>query len=505
MMSQKQFASLTLADLLEQKWLPGDVAAIDIKGLCLDHRRVRSGDVFVAMPGTRVDGRQFINDAIKAGAVAVLAQAQSEEQTIEWLGQAPIIPLMGVNKLLSHVAGNFYGHASRQMNLVGVTGTNGKSTCTQLLAQLLNRLNTSSAVMGTLGYGMVNSAHKLENLQDTGLTTTDAIATQKILAELAAQGAKSVCMEVSSHSLAQYRVEDLQFSLALLTNLSRDHLDYHGDMQSYARAKQKLFERPELQHRVLNWDDELGRYLSGKSHQSAQTWTYSVDDPAAHIYAKSIKHSALGIEAELESVWGKGKLATQLIGGFNLSNMLGVIVAACALGYPLVEVLEQCRYLVSVAGRMERVGDSEDVSVVVDYAHTPDGLENALAAMRAHTKGKLTCLFGCGGDRDKGKRPMMAAIAEKYADTVVVTSDNPRSEIPAAIIADIHGGFNDLSKVVEIEDRADAINYCIVNAKSGDSVLIAGKGHEEYQQIGQDRLPFSDVKQARLALRVRKS
>ena len=499
-----RFAHMTLAELLADKWLPTDAGQIEVTGLALDHRQLQPGDVFIAVPGTAQDGRAYIDAAINAGAAAVLKQADTAEETIVWRGQVPLIPFEKLAEKISAIAGEFYGKPSVQAHVIGVTGTNGKSTCTHLLAQLNSRLGLPSAVMGTLGYGLVNaSSNRLENLKETGLTTADAIATQRILAELIRDGAQSVAMEVSSHSLEQHRVAAVNFETAIFTNLSRDHLDYHGDMASYARAKQRLFRFSSLKHRIINWDDDVGRRLAAVPHPSAKTWTYSLSDPAAHIYVKRFIQNEDGIVAELESCWGKGTLRSSLIGHFNLSNLLAVVVTGCIAGVSLEYVLETVANLQTVAGRMEKVGNGQSINVVVDYAHTPDGLEKALLALREHTKGNLYCIFGCGGDRDKGKRPLMAAIAEQLADCVVVTSDNPRGELPAEIIADIRRGFADLSKVKEIEDRGEAINYCIKRAQTGDCVLIAGKGHEDYQLIGDNRLPFSDVKHARLALRDR--
>lgn len=505
MMSQTgRFAHITLAELLADKWLPTDAGQIEVGGLALDHRQLQAGDVFIAVPGTVHDGRVYIDAAISAGAVAVLKQADAQDETIVWRGRVPLIPFERLNEKISAIAAEFYGRPSTQAYVIGVTGTNGKSTCTHLLAQLNSRLGVSAAVMGTLGCGMVDaSSYRLDNLRETGLTTADAIATQRILAELVESGAQSVAMEVSSHSLEQYRVAAVDFDVAVFTNLSRDHLDYHGDMASYARAKLRLFQFASLKHRIVNWDDEVGRRISGVAHPTAQTWTYSLSDPAAHIYVKKFTQDQNGMIAELESCWGKGTLRSTLIGKFNLSNLLAVVISGCVAGVSLEYVLETIAKLQPVAGRMEKVGGSDEINVVVDYAHTPDGLEKALSALREHTKGHLYCIFGCGGDRDKGKRPLMAAVAERWADYVVVTSDNPRGELPTEIIADIHQGFSNFSKVKEIEDRGAAISYCIQQAVQGDCVLIAGKGHENYQLIGDNRLPFSDIKHARLALRDR--
>lgn len=495
-----------LAELLSNKWLPADVGDATVSGLCLDHRALISGDLFIALPGTRHDGRRFIADAIASGAAAVLKSADSDEEQIQWVGRVPVIPYLNLANDVSAIAGEFYGHPSRTMNLVGVTGTNGKSTCTHLLAQLDSLLGEKTAVAGTMGYGLVNARSKKEaELVVTGLTTANAIVSQAMLVELKAAGAKTVAMEVSSHSLHQHRVAALHFNTAVLTNLSRDHLDYHNDMASYGEAKRMLFELPGLRHRIINQDDAFGRELLAefKGSKGPETLSYSLRDSTADLYLENIELLADGLHADVVTPWGKGRFSSPLLGEFNLSNLLAVIAVAGVQGKKLSAVLKALSNLKPVAGRMECLPEAKDVTVVVDYAHTPDGLEQALRALRAHTTGKIHCVFGCGGDRDKGKRPLMAAIAERYADQIFVTSDNPRSESQAHIAADIGNGFEQPELVNFIDDRSAAIEQAIVAADAGDCVLIAGKGHETYQQVGENRLPFSDVKQARLALHKR--
>lgn len=493
----------SLAYLLPGKWLPAAVADLTVSGICLDHRKLESGDLFVALKGSQHDGRRFIAEAIKAGARAVLRQADSEEQTIAWQDNVPVIPEIRLAENVSAIAGRFYGEPSRALDLIGVTGTNGKTTSTHLFAQIQNQLGQKAAVLGTLGYGLVDgSTSYFDNLVETGLTTTDAATTQAILAELRGHGANNVAMEVSSHALDQHRVADLKFRLALFTNLTQDHLDYHGDMVSYGKAKQKLFAFKGLQHRVINIDDEFGRQLAKTFGSRSNTWTYSLQDETASVYASEINLSIDGVAAQLRSPWGEGRLHAALFGEFNLYNLLGVVSACCALGQPLAEVLAAAARVKPVPGRMEPVIVQNAPRVIVDYAHTPDSLQRALAAVRNHADGKLWCVFGCGGDRDRSKRPLMAAAAEQLADEVIVTNDNPRSEASENIFSDIKAGFSGNNYRV-IEDRAEAIACAINNAGPTDCVLIAGKGHEDYQLVGANRLPFSDVKQARLALRAR--
>ncbi|MCW8196527.1 UDP-N-acetylmuramoyl-L-alanyl-D-glutamate--2,6-diaminopimelate ligase [Proteobacteria bacterium 005FR1] len=496
-----------LSEVLTGKWLPSDVGDATVTGLCLDHRQLSKGDLFIALAGTRTDGRRFINEAVNAGAAAVVKEADNEDDRIRWIGAVPVIPYSNLAQDVSAIADEFFGKPSRSLNIMGVTGTNGKSTCTHLLAQLSDLLGGKSAVVGTLGYGIVGAAGAAANsLVATGLTTADPVANQRILAELKESGAEVVAMEISSHSLDQHRVAAVQIKAALFTNLTRDHLDYHGSMEQYGLAKRKLFIHPGLEHRVFNLDDAFGRELARefKKKKGARTWTYALADNSADLFLEQIEHLPSGTRATLVSPWGRGQFSTALLGDFNLSNLLGVIAVCCAQGKKLNQVLEAISELKPVAGRMEQVSKG-DIQVIVDYAHTPDSLEQALKALRPHTRGKLYCVFGCGGDRDSGKRPLMAAVAEQFADQVIVTSDNPRTESQERITADIRAGFKSPEAAIYVEDRRAAIEQAINSAQSGDCVLIAGKGHETYQQVGENRLPFSDVKHARLALQARNS
>ncbi len=497
---------MMLSDLLSEQWLPAAVADIQVLGLCLDNRQLLAGELFIAVPGHTVDGRRFIAEAIKSGASAVIKEQDSDDEIIAWQGQVPIIPIKNLSTHLSAIAGRFFGDPSARMSLIGVTGTNGKSTCSHLLAQLYQRLGTQSGVMGTLGYGSVNNrSYVVENLIETGLTTSDAISCQKILAELNANDVDLVAMEVSSHALEQNRASAIHFDAAIFTNLTRDHLDYHGSMEEYALAKQKLFVMPGLNHRIINIDDPRGKKLAKLPSKDAHTWTYSVSNEKADVFVRLVKYHEQGIDADIVSRWGSGHLRSSLIGEFNLQNLLAVITTCCARGHELSAVLAAVKNLKAVTGRMEKVDSTSDVSVVVDYAHTPDSLRQVLTALRPHTDQRLWCLFGCGGDRDNGKRPLMAEVAEALADKVVVTNDNPRTESAEQIVNDICTGFKNPKLVKVIYDRAEAIAHCVANAQAGDCIVIAGKGHEDYQLVGVDRLPFSDVKQARVALRLREN
>ncbi|MCK9564257.1 MAG: UDP-N-acetylmuramoyl-L-alanyl-D-glutamate--2,6-diaminopimelate ligase, partial [Bacteroidales bacterium] len=440
------------------------------------------------------------------GCVGVIAEGRDAGTALAGLDtDAPLATVDGLDRQLSAIAGRFYGNPGAALRLTAITGTNGKTSCSYLLGQLLEMLGERAGIVGTLGYGLMG--HGLTNsgapLVATGMTTPDAVETQRILAAFVEQGATVATLEVSSHSLDQYRVAALPFDTAVFTNLSRDHLDYHGTLDAYGAAKARLFAWRGLRHAVINRDDAFGRQLLAGLPAGVAALDYSLCEAAA-VRASDIVYSQRGVSARLDTPWGRGMLSSPLLGEFNLSNLLAVVAAACAQGHSLDRVLALIPALKPVSGRMEIVSGpaAGRPQVVVDYAHTPDALEKALLALRRHCAGRLWCLFGCGGDRDTGKRPLMGAVAARLADQVVVTSDNPRSEQPDAIIADILAGMPGVDAVVEA-DRHTAILNTVLAAGPGDTVLIAGKGHEDYQQVGGDRLPFSDQAEARLALQRR--
>ncbi len=494
MMAGLNQKSISLSELLPGVKLPSRLENIEISGLELDSREVQPGDLFLALPGEETDGRKFIDPALKAGAVAVFAEAEGIADESDY-----IVPVEGLVEQVSAIADRFYGRPSKNMNVVGVTGTNGKTTCTQLLAQLFALLGDKAAVVGTMGYGMMEQAS--DALVGTGMTTPNAVAVQNILATLKRQGAKHVAMEVSSHSLSQARVAAVRFKTAVFTNLSQDHLDYHGTMVEYAAAKKKLFAMPGLDTAVVNIDDEIGADLARRLKGKIQCYRYSIGHDEAEITAHRVSLDGAGMRAEITTPWGDGELRSKLMGEFNLSNLLAVVAAACSEGFDLTDVLAAVPALNPVEGRMEMVDEEASPLVVVDYAHTPDALRQVLLALRQHCKGELWCVFGCGGDRDSGKRKIMGEIAATLADHVVITSDNPRNESPIRIIEAIQSGAG-LSAVIHV-DRAEAIEYAVIRAKDDDVVLIAGKGHERYQVIGDSEQPFSDTMQALLALRRR--
>ncbi|AJO80503.1 UDP-N-acetylmuramoyl-L-alanyl-D-glutamate--2,6-diaminopimelate ligase [Pseudomonas sp. MRSN 12121] len=462
-----------------------------IRELTLDSRNVRAGDLFLAVPGGKFDGRAHIADALQRGAAAVAYEV--EGATVLPITDVPLIPVKGLAAQLSSIAGRFYGDPSRSLNLIGVTGTNGKTSVTQLVAQALDLLGQRCGIVGTLGSGFYGA------LQSGLHTTPNPIAVQATLADLKNSGAKAVAMEVSSHGLDQGRVTALAFDVAVLTNLSRDHLDYHGTMQAYGAAKAKLFGWADLGCRVINIDDEFGRLLASEE-QDSRLITYSLEDPQAYLYCREAQFDDEGVRATLVTPQGEHHLRSTLLGRFNLSNVLAAVGALLGLEYPLDEILRVLPKLEGPAGRMQRLGGGSQPLVVVDYAHTPDALEKVLLALRPHAKGRLLCLFGCGGDRDRGKRPLMAEVVERLADGVLVTDDNPRTEDPLQIFDDIRVGFSAVDKVDFVAGRGPAIAQLIAGASADDVVVLAGKGHEDYQEINGVRLDFSDLVEADRAL-----
>lgn len=505
MMAAEQQTAKYLADLLDRADMDGAVlepqfASLVITGLTLDSRRVSAGDVFMACNGLQVDGRKFIESAVEAGAVAVLAERGGGWLRNNIFQGVPVIAVTDLVKKLSAIAAKFYDDPSARLSLMGVTGTNGKTSCTQLLMQLLNRLGQSCGVIGTLGTG-------IDGVFEAGINTTpDAIAIQRTVAQWVERGIERVAMEVSSHGLEQGRVAALHFDQAIFTNLTRDHLDYHGSMQAYGAAKTQLFQMPGLRTAILNGDDAFSVPLGAQIPGPVKQYVYSICRdkaafPAVNVWVDNVHYHSAGISATIHSPWGEYSLNSPLLGAFNLSNILAVFIAAVDSGLAAEKVIEAVATLKTVPGRMQRVQTPSDVTVVVDYAHTPDALKHSLMAMRQHTTGKLWCVFGCGGERDPGKRPQMGEVAQRHADYVVVTSDNPRNEDPALIINEILGGI-DCPALVE-ENRAAAIQFAVDRAAAGDSILVAGKGHEAYQQIGDDRIPYSDIAQVRLALAAR--
>lgn len=464
--------------------------AVQITGLATDSRKVQPGNLFLAVPGLQHDGRQHIQQAVAAGAAAVAFEASDG---FSCSAAVPLLPVGHLASQLSAVAARFYGEPARSMKLVGVTGTNGKTSVSQMLAQALTGLGQPCGVIGTLGSGMSGA------LVEHGMTTPDALSLQQQLAQMRDQGARRVSMEVSSHALDQGRVAALSFEVAVFTNLSRDHLDYHGDMDAYGQAKARILDQ--AAHAVINIDDTYGRQLAAACELPLVG--YSLSDSSADLYCSDVRFDAEGISARLHAGNTHAELRSPLLGTFNLSNLLAVAGVLLALELPLAQIAALLGQLSPPTGRMQRLGGEGQPLVVVDYAHTPDALENALAALRAHVAGRLVCVFGCGGDRDRGKRPLMGRAAEQGADLLVITDDNPRTEDSAAIIDEIRAGIEHSEQVTVIANRAEAIAQTIARAAADDIILLAGKGHETYQEIHGVRHPFSDIEQAERALRRR--
>lgn len=498
--------------------LPSALAGAALSGMTLDSRQVGAGDLFVALEGARVDGRQFISDALAQGAVAALVASARELPELTQDQRERVIEVPELASQLSELAGRFYGDPSRELELLGITGTNGKTTCALLAAQIYAQLQAGehragqAGVIGTLGYGLLQSdgsmAEQMAELTHTGLTTPDAISLQRALRQLSAQSAQYLAMEVSSHSLVQGRLRAVRVPVALFTNLSQDHQDYHSSMAEYGAAKAQLLRQRGLHTAVLNRDDAWAVGLHAHLPEGVKGLTFSVEQSDADVYLTECVEQRSGVSALLQSPWGQGELHSALLGRFNLSNLLGVITACCAQGFALGQVLAAVPALVAAPGRMEAVvvdDQYQDIQLVVDYAHTPDALENTLQALQAHNTGRLWCVFGCGGDRDKDKRPMMGRIAERYSDYVIVTNDNPRTEDPAQITADILKGMDNDHQCLVIADRAHAIDLAVQQARAGDTVLISGKGHEDYQIFAERTVDFSDRDQSAHSLRRRLS
>ncbi len=469
-----------------------------ITRLTADSRKVAPGVAFAAYPGERQDGRVFIPQAIERGGNAVLWERANFKWQTDWR-----IANIGVDQLRDHVgdiASAVYGHPSEKLWMLGVTGTNGKTSVSHWLAQCLAANGKATAVLGTLGNGFLDALELAVN------TTPDAIELQEKLAAYRDRGAESVAMEVSSHGLAQGRVNGILFDVALFTNLSRDHLDYHGNMESYGAAKAKLFDMPGLRYGIVNLDDAFGQSLAARLEKNkVPAIGYSMNGVASNgvpvLHAKGLHISADGLQFETRSVWGEGVVTAPVFGRFNAYNVLAVLGGLIASNIPFETAVELIKNILPVSGRMQRLGGGQRPLVLIDYAHTPDALEKALIAARELAiNGQLICVFGCGGNRDKGKRPVMGEIAQRLSDRVILTSDNPRDEDAQIILNEIRAGMKLDCEIVL--DRAYAIAQSISVARPGDVILIAGKGHENYQEIRNVRMPFSDHDVAASALGV---
>jgi UDP-N-acetylmuramoyl-L-alanyl-D-glutamate--2,6-diaminopimelate ligase len=472
--------------------LPEDVHNQSISQLTSDSRTITSGGLFLAYPGQQLDGRGFIQQAIAQGAKAILLESP-HSQCYRHQG-VNYIELPQLADQVSAIADRFYCHPSRQLKVMGITGTNGKTSCCHFIAQVLHQLKQPCATLGTLGYGLY------PQLRATTNTTPGAVESQRILAELVKAGAQNLAMEVSSHALDQGRVNSIQFHAALFTNLTRDHLDYHGSFEQYGKTKSRLLQRSELAYTVINRDDPFTRHLKQQPDTRQPCYSYSLNSPEADIYAQDISLTHQGMGAYVTSPWGQGWIQPALIGEFNLSNILGVIGLLGPQGIAWQTLVDAINQLQPVPGRLQLIHQPNQPLVVIDYAHTPDALIQVLKPLKQHCAGKLFIVFGCGGDRDRGKRPLMGQAAEQLADQLIITDDNPRHESPQQIIQDILSGLIKPDNCLIVTDRQQAIKQAVTLASPEDLVLIAGKGHETYQEIQGQRTPFDDRQVALAAL-----
>ena len=504
----KQQAGVTLHDLLEGLVDDSSLSAlvdIVVDGVTQDSRDIGNNYVFIAVRGTASHGLSFAEQAVRSGASVMLWDAADSEQIKEVDACSNDIICVQVEDLqqkTGEIASRFFNHPSHDLNLIGITGTDGKTSVSHYLAQCMDSKSSPCGVLGTLGNGLIHE------LKPTGLTTASAVHVQQSLAMLVDEGARAAVMEVSSHGLDQGRVNSVEFDTAVFTNLSQDHLDYHKTMESYAEAKSKLFDAAGLKSAVINLDDAFGRILAQKYRKHLTVYGYSTSSDEESlvscadfvVYAKSIKATRHGFEINVVTPKGVGYFELKLLGDFNVSNALAVLAALLLNNTAFDESIKCLSALRPVAGRMELVVVNNKPTVIVDYAHTPQGIAAACNAVKRHFSGELWCVFGCGGDRDREKRPLMAQAAERYADHIIVTSDNPRHEDPQLIIEQIVDGLAEPGSAGTCVDRREAIAQAISAAAAGDVILIAGKGHESCQIVGDTYIAFDDRDVARALL-----
>lgn len=464
-----------------------------------DSRNVKVNDIFAATIGTELDGTAFIKNAILQGASVVLAQCQQAEHhgkvtlQTEANRHAKVVQFYNLHAQLSQLSALYYGQAYQYLQITGVTGTNGKTSCCQLIAQLNELLGHESAIIGTLGAGRLNSLHTLNN------TTPGPTQLQSLFAQFKDDNIKQVAIEVSSHALSQNRIDATMVDIAVFTNLSRDHLDFHGNMQQYAAAKKQLFNGNDDQVWVINADDVIGKKWLNELPNNHTKVAFSINgseqvhrNASHYLSATNIVCHNQGVNFTLSSSWGNCDVESALLGDFNVANLLAAMATLLVQGIDLSEIVIHTKQLIPVTGRMETYGGNGMATAVVDYAHTPDGLEKSLQSAKAHCQGQLWVVFGCGGDRDTGKRAMMGSIAEQFADHIVLTNDNPRSEKPEQITEHIQQGISQKQKVEVIIDRQKAVISALSRAKANDMVLLAGKGHEDYLIIGDQSIAYHE-------------
>jgi len=491
MAAEHQPSVATLADLLHGYV---DAPPIPIRGIASDSRQLEKGFLFLACQGMSSHGLDYVAEAKAAGVSAVAYDASTSDAPDD-LG-VPVIAIDNLDAKLGEIANRFFGRPSKSLGVIGVTGTNGKTTVAWLIATCSQLLGERCGYLGTLGYGV-------DDIRDAGgMTTPAAIELQGRVAEFVDQGARFAAVEISSHALAQGRVDGVSFEAVLFTNLTRDHLDYHADMQDYFESKARLFLEFETNSRIVNIDTEFGAQLAARCGQEVVIVSTEPDRAAngkPFLFVREVIAHVQGSDVVFSSTWGDGRVSVPLPGDFNVANAAIVLALMLKLGVPLGTMCDVLSRVQAPPGRMQRVL-AQGAAVYVDYAHTPKAIDVALRALKPHCRGELWCVFGCGGDRDAGKRPLMADVVERLADRVVITSDNPRNEDPLQIIDDVVSGLTRPEAATVIEDRTAAIAWAIDNAAVADTILIAGKGHETHQQIGMQRRPFSDYAVAEAAL-----
>jgi UDP-N-acetylmuramoyl-L-alanyl-D-glutamate--2,6-diaminopimelate ligase len=503
MAAEPSFNGVALTNLLRGITTVATADDCQISGITLNSREVSPGDLFLACAGGHHHGLAFAQQAVSQGAVAIAwesdgatGRALASQLTLP----VPLLEVAQLSQQVSRIGGRFYQHPSRRMDVYGITGTNGKTSISQLLAQALMD-EIPCGIMGTLGVGLPG------RLKATGYTTPDAVTLQRYLYELQQQGVAAVSMEVSSHALDQGRAAAVAFDCAIFSNLSRDHFDYHGSLENYASAKRRLFQMPGLGSAIINLDDSFGATLMESMAEGVKRLGYTLEGTAdltmglnGWARALNVEATAQGMRIEVSTHQGETVVETRLLGRFNAANLLAVLLVLMDRGWSLQRCVTVIQALPTVPGRMELMGGAEKPSVVVDYAHTPDALEKALQALRAHCQGVLWVVFGCGGDRDRGKRPLMGELAERLADRLIITDDNPRSESSAVIIEEILAGMKSPDRAQVEPDRRRAIQAAISQASKGDLVLVAGKGHEDYQLVGDQVFHFDDRQEVAGAL-----
>ena len=484
----------------------------EVLGITTDSRDVEPGYVFIAQVGYgHHDGRDFIQEALHSGAVAVLSELTVNQDTKTSLLMpahtshvvVPHIQIYNLTELVGHVADKFYNQPSMQMQMIGVTGTNGKTTITTLLSKAMKQLDILAGLIGTHGQGL-----DIDKLNYTGLTTPGPVALQTTLASMRDLGCEAVSMEVSSHGIAQSRVRGVYFDTLVLSNVTRDHLDFHGDISAYHAVKKKFLCDYAARYLVLNLDDEVGKQVAKDYQGSASLIGYTLrNDPNLGLdnvlRGYQVYADLNGLQMLVSYKSTTVKIATKLIGSFNAYNLLAVVASLLTMDFKLSEIAEALQGITPVEGRMESYGGGDKPTVIVDYAHTPAALEEVLVSLQRYCERRLVCVFGCGGDRDSGKRKLMGQIAERYADHVIITDDNPRHESSKRIVEQVLRGFLCPWAVDVIHDRTKAIVHAIDEAMPGDVILIAGKGHESYQIIGDEKIAFSDKEQVKFLLNLR--